>query len=116
MNKIFLEPISRLPKADIPIQGLEAFLSQGAKHQILFMEFSQDVFLPEHSHERQWGVILEGKIELTIAGTNHVFVKGDRYFIPKGIKHSARIYAGYADMTFFDQFDRYQEMKNERMV
>jgi len=111
MERIFPEPISRLPEADIPIKGIKAYLSQGSKHQILFMEFSEDADLPEHSHESQWGIILEGKIDLTIDGTKHTFVKGDRYFIPKGVKHSGKIYAGYADITFFDQLDRYNERK-----
>jgi len=37
-----------------------------------------------------------------------LYKKGDRYFIPKGIEHSGKIYAGYADMTFFNQKDRFK--------
>jgi len=44
---------------------------------------------------------------MTINGVEKTYIKGDRYFIPKGIKHSAKIYAGYADITYFDQKDRY---------
>jgi hypothetical protein len=29
-------------------------------------------------------------------------------FIPKGAKHSAKIYAGYADVSFFNEKDRYK--------
>lgn len=108
MSKIFPEPIRRLPIADIPIGGLHAYLSQSEDHQILFMEFDEDVEIGEHSHESQWGIVLEGRIDLTIDGVEHTFVKGDRYFIPEGIKHSARIHAGYADITFFNQRDRYK--------
>lgn len=109
MKQIFPEPILNLPEADIPIKGIKAHLSQGPKHQILFMEFNENADLPEHSHESQWGIILEGKIDLIIDGIKHTFVKGDRYFIPKGVKHSGKIYAGYADVTFFNQIDRYDE-------
>lgn len=108
MLTIFSEPILNLPEADIPINGLKAYLSQGNDHQILFMEFSEDVEVPEHSHESQWGVVLEGRIELVIDGVTNIFTKGDRYFIPEGIKHSAKIYAGYADITYFNQKDRYK--------
>ncbi len=108
MSITFPEPISNLPKADIPIEGLKAFLSQGEGHQILFMEFSEDIEVPEHTHESQWGVVLEGESELTIDRIPHVFKKGDSYFIPTGTPHSAKIYAGYADVTFFDQSDRYK--------
>ena len=72
------------------------------------MEFEKDAFLPEHSHEAQWGVILGGRIDLTIEGKTHTFRKGDSYFIPAGVPHSARIYAGYADITFFAAPDRYR--------
>ena len=109
MQKIFPKPIVDLPEADIPINGIKAFLSQGLNHQIIFMEFSEDVDLSEHFHESQWGIVLEGKIDLIIDGVKNTFVKGDRYFIPKDIRHSGKIYAGYADMTFFNQSDRYKE-------
>ena len=107
MSINFPEPILNLPKADIPIKGIKANLSQGSDHQIIFMEFSEDVDLPEHSHESQWGIVLEGKIELVINGEKSTYTKGDRYFIPKDIKHSSKIFAGYADMTYFNQKDRY---------
>jgi quercetin dioxygenase-like cupin family protein len=71
------------------------------------MEFHEDVELPEHSHEAQWGVVLEGRIELVIGGELRTYGRGDRYFIPAGIPHSAKIYAGYADITFFDAPNRY---------
>jgi quercetin dioxygenase-like cupin family protein len=109
MAPIFPKPILDLPEADIPIKGITAFLSQGLKHQIIFMEFCEDVDIPEHSHESQWGIVLEGKIDLIIDGVKNSFVKGNRYFIPTNTKHSAKIYAGYAAIEFFNQVDRYKE-------
>lgn len=108
MSKIFPKPIQDLPRADIPLNGLKAYLSQSDDHQIIFMEFSEDVELPEHTHDSQWGIVLEGKIELTINGIKNSYSKGDRYYIPKDVKHSGKIYAGYADITFFSQSDRYK--------
>ena len=98
----FPKPILDLPEADIPIKGVKAYLSQAENHQIIFMEFSEDVDLPEHEHESQWGIVLEGKIDLIVDGLQHTYSKGDRYFIPKGVKHSGKIFAGYADMTYFN--------------
>jgi|WetSurMetagenome_2_1015567.scaffolds.fasta_scaffold20890_4 hypothetical protein len=51
-EQIFPELIVELPEADIPIHGVKAFLSQGVTHQIIFMEFSGDVDISEHFHER----------------------------------------------------------------
>jgi mannose-6-phosphate isomerase-like protein (cupin superfamily) len=108
MSEVFPEPIRNLPEADIPLDGFKAHLCQAESHQILFMESSKDVEVPEHSHESQWGVVLEGKVDLTIDGVKRTYSKGDRVFIPKGAKHSAKIYAGYADISFFNQKDRYK--------
>jgi len=111
MTNIFPDPVLDLPEADLPIEGAQAWLSQGEGHQILFMRFAKDAVLAEHAHAGQWGVVLEGRIELTIGGATQGFIKGDRYYIPPDVMHSARIFAGYADITFFDQADRYQVKK-----
>ena len=107
MSDLFPEPIRNLPKADIPLDGIKAYLSQSDNHQILFMTFEEDTDLPEHSHAAQVGFVLEGRIDLVIDGQNKSFKKGDRYYIPAGVKHSGKILKGYADITFFDESDRY---------
>jgi ethanolamine utilization protein EutQ (cupin superfamily) len=109
MPELFPEPIICLPQADIPLSGLKAYISQSDKHQILFMKFDEDVEFPEHSHDDQWGVVLEGKIDLIINGIKQTYGKGDRVFIPKDAKHSAKIYAGYADISFFNEKQRYKK-------
>ena len=111
MTQIFPEPVRNLPMADIPLAGLKAYLSQAVGHQIIFMEFSEGVEVPEHAHASQWGIVVEGKIELTIDGVESVYTKGEHYFIPEGVKHSAKIFPGYADVTFFNQPDRYQQVQ-----
>jgi quercetin dioxygenase-like cupin family protein len=108
MKEIFPEPIRNLPEADIPLKGVRAYLSQSANHQIIFMEFGEDVELPEHSHAAQVGIVLEGKIDLVIGGEKRTYIKGDRYYIPEGVKHSGKIHAGYADVTFFNEPSRYR--------
>ena len=113
MTETFPKPIQDLPEADIPLEGVKAYLSQSDTHQIIFMEFKKDVDLPEHSHAAQIGIVLEGRIDLTIAGKTKTFTKGDRYFIPEGIWHSGKIYAGYADVTFFNEPDRYSRKQRQ---
>lgn len=108
MSSIFTGPVLELGEADLPFEGATAYLSQGEDHQILFMEFDRDVDLPEHSHEAQWAVVLEGKIEMVIGGVKNTYTKGDRYYIPAGVRHSGKIFAGYADITFFNERSRYR--------
>ncbi len=109
MNNIFPAPITNLPEADIPLNGLKAFLSQAENHQIIFMEFEEDVILPEHSHAAQVGIVIRGKIDLTFNDESKTYKKGDIYYIPAGVKHSGKIYAGYVDVTFFDEPNRYKQ-------
>jgi len=71
------------------------------------MQFANNVDLPEHTHAAQAGFVLEGKIDLTVDGKKQSYTKGDRYYIPADVKHSAKIYSGYADITFFDEASRY---------
>ncbi|MFT5701449.1 MAG: quercetin dioxygenase-like cupin family protein [Desulforhopalus sp.] len=110
MSNVFPEPITRLPKADIPLAGLTAYLSQSDQHQILFMQFEKDTDLPEHEHSAQVGIVLEGKIDLIIGGEKYSYSKGDRYYIPEGVLHSGKIYSGYADITFFNEPGRYSKI------
>ncbi len=111
MQSIFPQPIRALAEADIPLEGIRSYLSQATDHQILFMEFEHDVDLPEHSHDAQVGFVLNGRIELTIAGVKQEYSKGDIYYIPANVKHCGKIYGGYADITFFNEPNRYQTKK-----
>ena len=108
MKNIFPEPIRTLPEADIPLDGIRSYLSQAKDHQLIFMQFEKDVDLPEHSHAAQAGFVLSGRIDLTIDGVQRKYSKGDIYYIPENVKHSGKIYAGYADITFFNEPNRYK--------
>lgn len=107
MPHVFPEPIRKLDEADIPMDGLKAYLLQSEHHQILFMHFDSDTDLPEHRHAAQIGFVLEGRIDLNVDGILKSYTQGDRYYIPAGVVHSAKIHAGYADITFFDEPNRY---------
>ena len=105
----FPNAITKLSKANIPFDGCTAFLVQGENEQILFMRFEKTVELPEHSHDAQWGIVLSGEIELEIDGEKKFYKKGDNYYIEKGISHKGKIFAGYSDITYFNQKDRYKK-------
>ena len=107
MEHIFSAPIRKLPEADIPLDGIRAYLSQAQDHQLIFMQFEKDVDLPEHSHAVQAGFVLNGKINLTIDGIKREYKKGDIYFISEGVVHSGKIFPGYADITFFNESGLY---------
>ena len=114
MKRLFPEIVKGLPEADIPIDGVNAYISQSDSHQILFMEFKKDIEIPEHSHGAQWGIVVNGEIELTIDGRRKIYKKGDGYFIPEGTIHSAKIKTGYSDITFFAEPTRYKKKRTSK--
>ena len=105
----FPKPILELPEANIPVKGAKGYLSQGEREQVIFMEFEKDVEIPEHSHDSQWEIVVAGKVDYYEGGVKHTYTKGDRFYIPKGTKHSAKVYAGYASVAFFNQKERYKK-------
>ena len=101
------EIIKNLPKINIPLNGVEAFLMQSKNNQLVFFDFKEDTEIPLHSHGEQWGIVVDGKIELSIGGIIKTYVKGDSYFIPAGTEHGGKIFAGFKAIDFFDDVDRY---------
>jgi quercetin dioxygenase-like cupin family protein len=82
-----------MPKAQV-WPGLDAYVLNGKTAQAGFFEATETVSVPEHSHDGQWGIVIEGTVELTVGGVHHTFTKGDHYDIPAGVPHSAVVHAG----------------------
>ena len=105
----FPEVISNLPEADIQFKGVRAWILQGEKQQLVFFEMESSAKLPEHSHDYpQWGMVIEGKMELTINGKPRICEKGDEYLIPAGEKHYARFFTRTRVIDFFSERNRYK--------
>ena len=104
----FPDLITTLPKADLPVAGITGWLLQGETRQAVFFEIPPGAEVPEHSHGAQWGVVLDGEIELTIGGETRVYRKGDAYEIPAGAVHGARCPAGARVLALFADVSRYQ--------
>jgi len=103
----FPELIARHPAVDLGREEVESHPFQAGDQQFVFMSYQRDTDIPEHSHAAQWGVVLEGEMELTVEGERRLLRRGDSYILPAGAQHSARIHRGYKGLTMFDQKDRY---------
>jgi len=103
--------VRSLPEADLPFDGLRGWLLQSKSGQVLFNESDVEVTVPEHSHGDQWGVVIDGEIELTIDSQTGVYSRGDTYFVPGGVTHRARIYPGFRAVDYFTDQDRYRPRK-----
>ena len=108
MRSFFPECITTLPQAEIPLQGVNIYVSQAPHHQIVFMEFHEDVEIPKHSHRAQWETVLKGSVDVWIDDKKHSYQKGNQFYIPSGVVHHALVPKGYAAMAFFDEPQRYK--------
>ncbi|WP_421919174.1 cupin domain-containing protein [Marinifilum sp.] len=108
MHDIYPEMIKNLPEADIPFKGVKGWVAQGENHQIVFFDFEPIGEVPRHSHAAQWGVVIDGDMELTIAGVSKTYQKGDHYYIPEGVLHSAIFNRRTIVMDYFAEKDRYK--------
>jgi len=105
----FPKVITDLPEVDIAFKGAKAWILQGERHQLVFFEFEPSAQVPEHSHDYpQWGMVIEGKMELTIDGKTKIIEKGDEYVIPAKAKHYIRFLSKCRVMDFFSERTRYR--------
>ena len=106
----FPDFVKNLPRAKLPFKGLRGWLLQSNSGQVLFNESGVEVSVSEHHHGNQWGVVIGGKIEMTMDGQTRVYRQGDTYFIPAETNHSAKIYPGFRAIDYFADQDRYSPL------
>ena len=100
--------IRNLPLADLSFPGIVAHMLQGDRGQAVFFEIEAGAEIPPHSHGDQWGVVLDGEMELTIGGETRRYRPGDSYFIPAGTVHGARFPTRVRVFDLFADAQRYQ--------
>ena len=105
---VFPEMIEKLPDIDISLPGVKGKLFQGKEMQAVFFSLEGPADIPPHAHQAQWGVILEGEVEMTIDGQTRILRQGDSYTIPTGAVHSAHVLSSMKALDFFSESDRYQ--------
>jgi quercetin dioxygenase-like cupin family protein len=105
----FSKPIADLPEADMPFKGVRGWIAQGENHQIVFFEIQPLTELPEHQHDYpQWGIVVEGEMQLTVNDKTTTYKKGDEYLIPTHAKHSAKFPTKFRAIDFFAEKTRYK--------
>ena len=107
-NEFFPKEILALPEADVTFPGVRGRLFQGPDQQLVFFEIDTVGEVEPHAHGAQWGVVLDGAMDMTIGGETRLYKPGATYFIPSGVVHSAKARAGAKIMDFFEEPDRYR--------
>jgi len=100
--------ISGLPEADAEFKGVKAWLLRGPTASAIFVEACQDAEISAHSHGAPWGIVVDGELDLTTGEARKSDRRGEEYFIPSGVRHSARLMAGVRVIDFFGDPDRYR--------
>ncbi len=106
MSDSFPPFIRALPEPDSAVQ-MQAHIVPNERCLPMFYEMDEDVAIPEHVHGAQWGVVLEGSMEMTIGGETRTYRKGDSYYVPPGVSHVVDINAPYRGIDVFADHDRY---------
>lgn len=102
------EMIRDLPEIDISLEGVRGWLLQSEGKQAVFFDLEPIGEVPLHSHCAQWGIVLEGKMSLTIGEETKIYQKGDWYYIPEGVVHGATFLTRVQVIDVFDAPDRYK--------
>lgn len=106
--KEFPDFVKDNPEVEFPFGGVRGWLIQGEGRQTVFVEFLEDVDVPEHTHGDQWEFAVAGRVELHREGATELIEAGDNFFVPAGQPHSATVYRGYKAMMVFADPDRYR--------
>ncbi len=107
----FPEFITSLPEADIPFPGVHGRISQGPDHQIIFMDIEPIGEVAPHRHGAQWGIVVEGEMDLTIGGVKRTYQAGDSYYIPANVEHGATFRTRVRVIDVFADVNRYRPKK-----
>ncbi len=79
------------------VYGVHARTPYGKNLMLSYLEMEEGSVVPTHSHpHEQAGMLLKGKLELTIGEETRLCQPGDMFIIPGGTPHRARSIDGRA--------------------
>ena len=88
--------------------GARARTPYGKHVMLSYLELEKGSQIPRHRHpHEQAGMVLQGKLELTIAGDTRWVGPGEVYIIPGGVEHGGR--AGEEPCQVLDVFSPVRE-------
>lgn len=98
----FPASVRTLPKTQLA--GIDVYVHDDGHTQILFMELGRDraeVVVPTHTHDVEWGIVVEGRIEMTINGRAESHPAGSTHLIPAQVPHSFVFLPGTSSVHYF---------------
>ncbi|MGI0132575.1 MAG: cupin domain-containing protein [Thermoplasmata archaeon] len=98
----FPPSVHQLPKTQLA--GIDVYIHEDGRTQVLFLELPAgrpEVVVPTHTHDVEWGVVVEGEIAMTIDGHEERHGPGATHLIPARVPHSFRFLPGTASVHYF---------------
>ncbi|MFZ1024240.1 MAG: cupin domain-containing protein [Thermoplasmata archaeon] len=98
----FPPSIRALPKSSLA--GAEVYVHDNGRTQVLFIEVPRDhqeVVVPTHTHDVEWGFVVEGSIEMTLGDRVEEHAAGSTHWIPAQLPHSFRFRPGTSSVHYF---------------
>ncbi len=97
----FPESIRRLPTSKLA--EATVFVHDAPTSQVLFIEAPADreVVVPTHTHDVEWGFVVEGEITMDLNGRIERHPAGSQHWIPKDLPHSFRFAPGTMSVHHF---------------
>jgi quercetin dioxygenase-like cupin family protein len=106
--------ITGLPEADISTPGVRGWILSSEGRQVIFFDIEPIGTIAEHSHEEQWGIVVEGEVRLTVGGETRTYGRGDSYHIAAGVPHSATFLSRFRAIDVFANPNRYHPKQPDR--
>ena len=83
--------VVRNMEAKRPVEGVEMRVIPGEKMTMVFFQLAPGAEIPEHAHpHEQMGTVLEGSIELVVAGESKTIHEGEAYHVLPNLPHSGK--------------------------
>lgn len=98
----FPESVHRLPRGSLA--GAAVFVHDDGHSQVLFIEVPDsgpEVVVPTHTHDVEWGIVVEGRIDMTFPVRVESHSAGATHWIPANVPHSFRFAPGTSSIHYF---------------
>lgn len=93
--------LNELPEREI-VPGFHGRFVHSENLTLAYWHIEQDAILPEHSHpQEQTTQVLQGELEISMAGKTYRLTPGQVLLIPGGVAHSGRAITACQAMDVF---------------
>jgi quercetin dioxygenase-like cupin family protein len=102
----FFDPETRTGKELVP--GVVVRTFWGEQMLASLVDLAAGAIVPSHSHpHEQFGMLIRGEMQMTIAGETRTVQAGDLYFVPGGVEHG--VHVGATDAQAIEAFSPVRE-------